>query len=69
MPHALRAARDGRGEESMSELIDNRAYRIRTLKEIIRHLHQGVAPEVAREQEQGVGVVSAQGRVQVWAVV
>ncbi len=33
----------------MSELIDNRAYRIRTLKEVIRHLHQGHAPaEVKR---------------------
>jgi hypothetical protein len=29
----------------MSELIDNRAHRIRTLKEEIRHLHAGEAPE------------------------
>ena len=28
----------------MSELIDNRAHRIRTLKEVIRHLHEGRAP-------------------------
>ena len=28
----------------MSELIDNRAHRIRTLKEVIRHLHAGQAP-------------------------
>jgi len=28
----------------MSELIDNRAHRIRTLKEVIRHLHEGKAP-------------------------
>ena len=28
----------------MSELIDNRAHRIRTLKEVIRHLHAGKAP-------------------------
>jgi uncharacterized protein len=28
----------------MSELIDNRAHRVRTLKEIIRHLHEGQAP-------------------------
>jgi hypothetical protein len=31
-------------EESMSELIDNRAHRIRTMKEVIRHLHEGRAP-------------------------
>jgi DUF438 domain-containing protein len=29
----------------MSELIDNRAHRIRTLKEVIRHLHEGRAPQ------------------------
>lgn len=29
----------------MSELIDNRARKIATLKEIIQHLHQGKAPE------------------------
>lgn len=29
----------------MSELLDNRAHRLRTLKEIIRHLHAGQAPE------------------------
>jgi hypothetical protein len=28
----------------MSELIDNRAHRIRTLKEAVRHLHEGRAP-------------------------
>jgi DUF438 domain-containing protein len=28
----------------MSELIDNRAHRVRTLKEVIRHLHEGRAP-------------------------
>lgn len=28
----------------MSELIDNRAHRIRTMKEVIRHLHEGRAP-------------------------
>ena len=28
----------------MSELIDNRAHRVRTMKEIIRHLHEGHAP-------------------------
>ena len=28
----------------MSEIIDNRAHRIRTLKEVIRHLHAGGAP-------------------------
>ncbi len=28
----------------MSELIDNRAHRVRTLKDIIRHLHEGHAP-------------------------
>jgi DUF438 domain-containing protein len=29
----------------MSEVIDNRSQRIRTLKEVIRHLHAGRAPE------------------------
>ncbi|HSD67194.1 MAG TPA: DUF438 domain-containing protein [Vicinamibacteria bacterium] len=28
----------------MSELIDNRAHRVRTLKEVVRHLHEGKAP-------------------------
>jgi hypothetical protein len=28
----------------MSELLDNRAHRVRTMKEIIRHLHEGRAP-------------------------
>jgi hypothetical protein len=31
-------------ETTMSELIDNRAHRIGTLKEVIRHLHEGRAP-------------------------
>ncbi len=34
----------------MSELIDNRAHRIRTLKHIIKHLHKGEAPELVKEQ-------------------
>jgi DUF438 domain-containing protein len=34
----------------MSELIDNRAQRIRTLKHIIKHLHTGEAPEQVRAQ-------------------
>ena len=34
----------------MSEIIDNRSHRIRTLKHIIKHLHEGVAPEEVREQ-------------------
>jgi hypothetical protein len=34
----------------MSELIDNRARRIATLKEIIQHLHQGQAPDAVRGQ-------------------
>ncbi|MCP4656204.1 MAG: DUF438 domain-containing protein [bacterium] len=34
----------------MSELIDNRAHRIRTLKHIIRHLHRGEAPDQVRSQ-------------------
>ena len=29
----------------MSEIIDNRAHRVRTLKEIIKHLHAGEAPQ------------------------
>jgi DUF438 domain-containing protein len=28
----------------MSELIDNRSHRVRTLKEVVRHLHEGKAP-------------------------
>jgi len=34
----------------MSELIDNRAHRIRTLKEVIRHLHEGQAPGEVKAQ-------------------
>jgi hypothetical protein len=34
----------------MSELIDNRARRIATLKEIIQHLHKGNAPEGVKGQ-------------------
>lgn len=34
----------------MSEIINNRAHRIETLKHIIRHLHAGQAPEAVREQ-------------------
>jgi len=34
----------------MTELIDNRAHRIRTLKHIIKHLHSGEAPEQVRDQ-------------------
>jgi len=34
----------------MSELIDNRAHRIRTLKHIIQHLHAGQAPDQVRAQ-------------------
>lgn len=34
----------------MSELIDNRARRIATLKEIIQHLHNGEAPDAVRNQ-------------------
>jgi len=34
----------------MSELIDNRAHRIRTLKEVIRHLHEGKAPGEVKAQ-------------------
>jgi uncharacterized protein len=32
----------------MSELIDNRAHRIRTMKEIIKHLHRGGSPDEVR---------------------
>ena len=32
----------------MSELIDNRAHRIRTLKQIIQQLHSGVEPDEVR---------------------
>lgn len=34
----------------MSELIDNRARRIATLKEIIQHLHKGEAPDAVKSQ-------------------
>jgi uncharacterized protein len=37
-------------EIEMSELIDNRSHRIRTLKEIIQHLHAGNPPEQVRAQ-------------------
>ena len=32
----------------MSELVDNRSHRIRTLKEIVQHLHAGNPPELER---------------------
>ena len=34
----------------MSELIDNKAHRIRTLKEIIKHLHAGQPADQVRDQ-------------------
>ena len=34
----------------MSELIDNRAHRVRTLKEVIRRLHHGEAPAAVKPQ-------------------
>ena len=34
----------------MSEIIDNRAHRIRTLKGIIKHLHAGQSPDAVREE-------------------
>lgn len=34
----------------MSELLDNRAHRVRTLKHIIKHLHAGDAPDGVRQQ-------------------
>jgi len=34
----------------MSELIDNRARRIATLRKIIQHLHQGEAPDAVKGQ-------------------
>jgi hypothetical protein len=34
----------------MSELINNQAMRIKTLKEVILHLHRGEAPEAVRDQ-------------------
>jgi len=34
----------------VSEIINNRAHRIATLKHVIRHLHAGQAPEAVREQ-------------------
>lgn len=38
----------------MSELIDNRAQRIRTLKEVILHLHQGNPPDAVRARMQAL---------------
>src|SRR5512136_2781211 len=37
-------------EEGMSELINNRANRIQTMKEIIKHLHRGGSPDEVRGQ-------------------
>jgi len=34
----------------MSEIIDNKAHRVRTLKHIIKHLHSGQAPEEVKQQ-------------------
>jgi len=34
----------------MSELINNRAHRIQTMKEIIKHLHRGGAPDAVRQE-------------------
>jgi hypothetical protein len=34
----------------MTKLIDNRAFRVRTMKEIIRHLHQGGDPQEVRKR-------------------
>ncbi len=34
----------------MSEIIDNRAHRVRTLKEIIKRLHSGEAPEAVKDR-------------------
>jgi hypothetical protein len=34
----------------MSELIDNRAHRLRTMKEVIRHLHAGQAPSEVKDR-------------------
>ncbi len=40
-----------RSEEcGMSEVIDNKANRVRILKDIIKHLHAGNPPEQVREQ-------------------
>lgn len=37
-------------ENRVSELIDNRAHRVRTLKDIIKHLHSGQAPEQVKDR-------------------
>ncbi|MGO9337650.1 MAG: DUF438 domain-containing protein [Terracidiphilus sp.] len=39
-----------KSEGTISELLNNRSQRIETLKHIIRHLHQGKAPDQVREQ-------------------
>ena len=38
----------------MSELIDNKANRIRVLKDIIKHLHEGNPPEQVQRQMQEI---------------
>ena len=38
----------------MSELIDNRAHRLRTLKEVVRHLHEGHAPAEVKSRLEGL---------------
>ena len=38
----------------MTEIIDNRAFRIRTMKEIIRHLHEGGDPAEVRSRLKGL---------------
>jgi hypothetical protein len=38
----------------MSELIDNRAHRLRTLKDVVRHLHEGHAPAEVKSRLEGL---------------
>jgi uncharacterized protein len=38
------------GENTVSELIDNRAHRVAVLKDIIKHLHAGAAPELVKDR-------------------
>ena len=46
----VRWRHDKEERKTMSEIIDNRAFRIRTMKEIIRHLHEGGEPGEVRGQ-------------------
>jgi len=47
---AARLCSKWKARHEVSEIIDNRAHRVRALKEIIRRLHDGAAPETVKQQ-------------------